>query len=88
MVEQVLQNFHMLSTWCLLRGLSTILHLGPAGAVPDRGKEFLAPAGLGPKTKTQTAADVGASMSVTAGAAKSRESAAAAGAGRPATGKM
>jgi len=78
----------MLSTWCLLRGLSTILHLGPSGAMPDRGKEFVAPVGLGPKTKTQTATDVGTSTPVTSGAAKSRESVAAAGTGRPATGKM
>jgi len=56
--------------------------------MPDRGKEFVAPVGLGPKTKTQTATDVGTSTPVTSGAAKSRESVAAAGTGRPATGKM
>jgi len=76
----------MISMWCLLRGLSTILHLGPAaGALSDRGKEFTAPAGLGVKTRTQPAADVGAS-SATAGAGKTRESTATM--GRPSAGKM
>jgi len=85
MFQQVLQNFHMLTTWCLLRGLCSILHLGPSGGMQDRGKEFTAPAGSGTKAKTQTASDLGAST--TAGGAKTREPAAAA-TGRPATGKM
>jgi len=71
----------MLSAWCLLRGLSTIFHFGPAGGIHDRGKEFSAVAGPASKTKTQTVADVGASTT-----AKTRDSAAAT--GRPATGKM
>jgi len=75
----------MLSTWCLLRGLSTILHLGPAGGIQDRGKELTASAGPGVKTKTLTSVDVAAST--TAAAAKSRESAAAA-TGRAAASKM
>ena len=82
--QQVLQNFHMISTWCLLRGLSTILHLGPAGGLQDRCKEFTVPAGSGAKTKTQTAGEVGAST--TSGTAKTRDSAATT--GRPATSKM
>lgn len=71
----------MLSAWCLLRGLSTIFHFGPAGGMHDRGKEFSAPAGPASKTKTPTVADVGAST--TASGAKT-----AAATGRPATGKM
>ena len=87
MFQQVLQNFHMLSTWCLLRGLSTILHLGPSGGMADSGKESTAPAAPVSKTKTQTSADAGAP--VTTGPVKTRESAAAAaGTGRPSTGKM
>jgi len=77
----------MISTWCLLRGLSTILHVGPAGGLQDRGKEFkefTGPAGSGAKTRTQTAGEVGAS--VTSGTAKARDSAPTA--SRPATGKM
>jgi len=73
-----------LSTWCLLRGLSTILHLGPTSGMQDRGKEFMAQAGPAAKTKTQSAADTAASA--TGGAAKTRESATTT--GRPAVGKM
>jgi len=75
----------MLSAWCLLRGLNTILHLGPASTMQDRGKEFTTAAGLGAKIKSQTAADVGVSATAAAGV-KSRESATAT--GRPAVGKM
>jgi len=72
----------MISTWCLLRGLSAILHLGPAGGLSDRGKDFAAPAGPGVKAKTQPAVDVAASTTTV----KTRELAAAT--GRPASGKM
>ena len=60
------------------------MHLGPAGGLQDRGKEFMVPAGPGAKTKGQTAAD--AAASATAGGVKTRDSTASA--GRPAAGKM
>lgn len=76
MCDQILQNFHMISAWCLLRGVSAILHLGPAGGLQERGKDS-AVLVVGPAPKTKTATDSTAALS--AGSAKTRESTAAAG---------
>jgi len=63
---QVLQNFHMIGAWCLLRGLHALLHMNPAGFF-EKSKDTAA---VSTTAKTKTPSDVSTS-SIPAG--KSRD---------------